>query len=201
MLVPLVTFSWAGTWSLVRMPLLLQLPMLTLAGWLFYKYCRYIFSRPLREYDGVAFWMFLLVYLALVLHVLISMTLSGLGTSGGWYLHILSPWLAPAIGVALHAVIQERRNKKIFFLLLSYAFFFQMLAIWSHIALFSGCAVKADDKGFSFSEGFLCLGDVSVIIERLQVLASPITGLLAFLLGFSLLFITILRVTKLEPSE
>jgi len=68
-----------------------------------------------------------------------------------------------------------------------------------HMALFSGYAVKADDKGFSFSEGFLCLGDVSVIIERLQVLASPIAGLLAFFFGFSLLFITILRVIKLEP--
>jgi len=67
------------------------------------------------------------------------------------------------------------------------------------MALFSGYAVKADDKGFSFSEGFLCLGDVSVIIERLQVLASPIAGLLAFFFGFSLLFITILRVIKLEP--
>lgn len=197
-LVPLVSFSWAGTWSLVRMPILSQLPLLALALWLFVSYFRAIKDNPFEDYGWLVLWLFSLFYLALVVHVLVSMALTGLGTSGGWYLHILAPFLAPAVGISIQSILKSQFKKIIFFILLGYSFIFQLMAIWFHMALFSGCALKANDKSFLFLENNLCLDSLQIVIKNLQVLASPYFAVLALFLGFSLIFVALYRSLNIE---
>lgn len=201
LLVPLVSFSWAGTWSLVRFPIVIQLPMLFLEAWIFCLFIKRLKSSDLAEYELLALLMFIFLYLGLVIHVLISMALTGLGTSGGWYLHILSPWLAPAVGTVLHSILRDKFERLILLVLVIYSVLFQWVAIWSHMALFSGCAVKDVDKGFLFLASDLCLNNVFIIFDRLQIIASPFISIIFFMLGFCLLIITMLRMWKIEAVQ
>ena len=201
LLVPLVSFSWAGTWSLVRFPIIMQLPLILLGAWVFWEFVKAFRISSLPNYESLALLMFILLYLGLAVHVLISMAISGLGTSGGWYLHILSPWLAPAVGVALHSFLRVKFKRIMLLALITYSLLFQWIAIWAHMALFSGCAIKANDKEFMFSAANFCLDQAPVIFNRLQILANPYISLVMFLLGFSLLIMTMLRVLKIETTR
>lgn len=201
LLVPLVSFSWAGTWSLVRFPLIIQLPMFFLSTWIFWTFIKTLKTDSLADYESIALLMFILLYLGLAVHVLISMALTGLGASGGWYLHILSPWLAPALGKALNSILRDKFERWILFALVIYSVAFQWFAIWSHMALFSGCAVKDDDKGFLFLSSDFCLNNSFVLFDRLQIIASPFVSIFLFVLGFYLLIITMLRMWKIEATH
>ena len=201
LLVPLVSFSWAGSWSLVRFPLIIQLPIFFLSAWIFWTFIKTLKIDSLADYESIALLMFILLYLGLAAHVLISMALTGLGASGGWYLHILSPWLAPALGKALHSILRDKFERWILLALVIYSVVFQWLAIWSHMALFSGCAVKDDDKGFLFLSSDICLNNSFVIFDRLQIIASPFVSIFLFVLGFFLLLIAMLRTFKIETSD
>jgi hypothetical protein len=201
LLVPLVSFSWAGTWSLVRLPIVMQLPMLLLGAWIFSLFIKRLKYSALADYESLALLMFIFLYFGLAVHVLISMALTGLGTSGGWYLHILSPWLAPAVGKVLHSILRDKFQRLILLVLVIYSLLFQWGAIWSHMALFSGCAVKDDDKVFLFLGSDFCLNNSFVIFERLQIIASPFVSIFLFVLGFYLLIITMLRMWKIEATH
>lgn len=187
--VPFVSFSWAGSWSLTRMPVITQIPLLVLGGWIFLEYLHRLRLKPPSSIDWLPVILFLLMYLGLVIHVVVSLALSGLGTSGGWYLHILTPWVAPMIGLVVMTSILEAKFKKIFFLLLiSYGFVFQVAAIWSHMSLFSACAIKDDDKSFAFTSAHFCLDHFSEVMGRLDVLAYPYFGIVSLSFGLGLLF-------------
>jgi len=201
LLVPLVTFSWAGTWSLVRFPIFIQLPMLFLGAWIFLLFIKRLKYSSLADYESLAILMFIFLYLGLAVHVLISMALTGLGTSGGWYLHILSPWLAPAVGKVLRYILCNKFKRLILFVLVIYCVLFQWVAIWSHMALFSGCAVKNVDKEFLFLRSDFCLNDSFLIFDRLQIIAYPFLSIFLFVLGFYLLIITMLRVCKVDAVQ
>jgi hypothetical protein len=187
LLVPIVSFSWAGSWSLVRMSEYLQLPLLFFGFGLLYLHFKYLSKVSIENYHWLGFLMFLFVYIGLAVHVVISMSLTGLGQSGGWYLHILMPLLAPAIGLASFRFIQSYFNKTIFFALLIYSFLFQLGAILSHAALFGAGAFKGANKSFVFNQDILTLDSISKIYKNLSVISFPNLSFVSFLLGFFIL--------------
>ena len=129
----------------------------------------------------------------LITLVIISMSLTGLGTSGGWYLHILMPLLAPAIGLASFRFIQTYLNKIIFFTLLIYSFLFQLGAILSHAALFGAGAFKGANKSFVFNQDILTLDSISKIYKNLSVISFPNLSFASFFLGFFILGYLIIK--------
>ncbi len=201
LLVPFVTFSWAGTWSLVRFPIIIQLPMLFLGAWIFWEFIKKLKVSALGNYESLALIMFSFFYLGLAVHVLISMALTGLGTSGGWYIHILSPWLAPAVGMVFLSIFRNKLKRLLLLVLVIYSLGFQWVAIWSHMTLFSGCALKDDDKQFLFIFSDICLNNFFVIFERLQTISSPFFSIFFFALGFYFLIISMLRIWKIEAMH
>jgi hypothetical protein len=120
LLAPVVSFTWAGSWSLVRMPEYLELPLLFFGFGLLYLHFQHLKKENIENYHWLGFLMFVFIYIGLAVHVLISMSLTGLGQSGGWYLHILMPWIASAIGLASFRFIQFHWTRVIFFMLLRY---------------------------------------------------------------------------------
>jgi hypothetical protein len=188
LLVPIVSFTWAGSWSLVRMPEYLQLPLLFFGFGLLYLHFQHLKKEKFENHEWLGFLMFLFIYIGLAVHVVVSMSLSGLGQSGGWYLHILMPLLAPAIGVASYRFIQLPLNKLIFFVLLTYSFLFQVFAVLSHTALFGAGAFKGDDKSFIFNQNIYSLDEIYKIYNNLSVISFPNLSFISFLIGFSLLF-------------
>lgn len=193
LLVPIVSFTWAGSWSLVRMSEYLELPLLFFGFGLLYFHFQHLRKESIENYHWLGFLMFLFVYIGLAVHVLISLSLTGLGQSGGWYLHILMPWIASAIGLASFRFIQSQFKRLIFFGLLTYSFVFQLMAILSHLALFSGFASKDLNKHFLFPEKTFGLSDYFTMLNNLSVLTFPYIGILFMTLGFCILLFIIIK--------
>ena len=193
LLVPIVSFTWAGSWSLVRMPEYLQLPLLFFGFGLLFLYFKHLRKESIDNYHWLGFLVFLFVYIGLAVHVVISMSLSGLGQSGGWYLHILMPWVASAIGHASFRFIQTYPNKIIFLVLLMYSFLFQLGAILSHAALFGAGAFKGTNKSFVFNQDILTLDIISKIYKNLSVIVFPNLSFASFFLGFFILGYLIIK--------
>lgn len=193
LLVPIVSFTWAGSWSLVRMPEYLQLPLLFFGYGLLFLYFKHLRKESIDNYHWLGFLMYLFVYIGLAVHVVISMSLSGLGQSGGWYLHILMPWVASAIGLASFRFIQTYPNKIIFFVLLIYSFLFQLSAIFMHAVLFGAGAFKGNNKSFVFNQNILTVDGISKTYHNLTVVSFPNLSFVSFLLGFLLLAYLIIK--------
>jgi len=189
MMVPLVTFSWAGTWSLVRLPEFFYIPLVFVGFWLLVIYVNDMRSKPFNHQNWLGIFLLLLIYMGLVAHVLISMALTGLGQSGGWYLHILMPWLAPIIGYSVLRVTQYNRQKYILAGLLGYAVLFHVVVFFSDLLLYAGFADKANNKHFIYSEKIYSIANYGEIFSNLNLLGFPVLGLVSLLLGFSLLVI------------
>ena len=79
------------------------------------------------------------------------------------------PWAAPAIGVGVCSIWQRARVRVPLVVLLLYAVLFQLVVLWSQFTLFTGCAVKGDDKYFKFSAPAFCLDQAQVMLDRLAV--------------------------------
>ena len=59
-------------------------------------------------------------------------------------------------------------------------------ALWSLVTLYTGCSVKADDKMFLFPNHLFCIDQMSLIVDRLNVLGYGSFGLTMFIYGFIL---------------
>jgi hypothetical protein len=168
-------------------PEVFQAPMALLAAWIAVAYLRQLRGRPLADPAWLPVWVFGLFLLGLYWHVLIGIALYSLGAAGGWYLHILMPWAAPALGLGIVAIAAHRRLRPLLAVLLVYAFGFHLFALWAQMALFAGCATKGDDKYYVFSGKALCLDQAALIIDRLAVLGYPALAISAFALGLACL--------------
>ncbi len=114
----------------------------------------------------------------------------------GWYLHILVPWSAPALGLGIWTIWECRSARPILLDLVIWVALFQFIAVWSQFALYTGCAVKADHKIYHFSTQYFCLDQYSLLISRLGVIGWPLLTLIGFGSGFGgalVLFLTLWR--------
>ena len=200
-----VSYVWAGTWSLTRMPALAQAPLLALAVGSFGAFAAQVKGRPVTDPAWLCVWLLGMFGVGLFYHVLVGIALSGSGQTPGWYLHILMPCVAPALGLGLHALLQKPKVRWVFVGLLSYAALFQIMALWAQTALFTGCATKGDDKYYAFTGHAFCFDQAPVILDRLSVLGWPVLAAVGFGGGLVCVLILILgkrvRARPLENPE
>jgi len=184
LIVPFVTFFWAGTWSLVRMPLPSYVPLFVAAAWLIKTYIFLPKEYKVDRLTTLLIPLFFLMYFGLAWHVMIMMGLNGVATSPGWYFHILMPLIAPLIGIAYSSIIKDAFKANFFIYLLAYSFLFQLSAILFHTALFGAGAIKGDDKSFIFNQNILTADGISRIYHNLTIVSFPNLSFISFLLGF-----------------
>ena len=183
LVVCVVTFFWAGTWSLVHMPHTL-LFFLCLGGLVFgYHAFKALLVLPMNHYTWLASWLLLFFFVSLFFHVLLSQFLSGSGVSGGWYLHILMPITAPALGLAFNKALSQTR-KSSYRLIFYYALTFHMLALLALFGVFSGYLIKLMDKSLGYVTNELSFHTFIDLFERLTIVSMPSFSLLAFVGGF-----------------
>lgn len=197
--VTLVSYSWAGTWSLTRLPALFHIPLLGLAAWGFGAFVLRLKHRPLTDLAWLPVLLFGAFGGGFLYHVIISVAINGNGNTPGWYLHILMPWVAPVLGIGLCFLLKIPRTKPFLIVLLLYAVLFQLMALWSQLALFTGCATKSDDKYYAFSGHAFCLDQAPVLMDRLSVLGWPILAAVGF--GGGLICALLLIVGWRKKSE
>jgi hypothetical protein len=188
--VPIVSFIWAGSGSLVRMPYLFIIPLLFINLIIFLSYISHIRKKSLIfSYDSLFLLIFSIFYLSLVLHMIHVLALYGRGTTPGWYLNILFPWAVPAVGFGIISLLKKDRirtsisNGAYIFLGV-----FQIIAIYFLVTLYSGCSYKGYSKLFEFQSQYVCLDNLGLIYERMNLIGFPILGMSCLAIGFSLLF-------------
>jgi len=177
--VMIVTCIWAGTWSLVRMSALLYAPLIALLLMTIGAFGMRLKSTPVVRVEWLAVLLFACLFGGLLVHVIDMMEI-GEGGTGGWYLHILMPWIAPALGLGIVVLVRRAWSRLLLAILLCYAVLFQVMALWAQAALFAGCAIKGGDKYYSFSGHAFCLDQAATIYNRLAIVGSPALALLGF---------------------
>jgi hypothetical protein len=148
--------------------------------WIFGNYLYQLKGRRVTDYAWVPVWMFGFFGTALFYHLLVGLALDGKGHTPGWYLHILMPFIAPAVGVGVCPLLQKSCTRIVVGGLLMYAFLFQVVALWAQFALFTGCATKGEDTYYVFPTHAYCLDRVSLLTNRLDVLGWPVLAVIGF---------------------
>ena len=174
-----VTWIWAGTWSFVRMSALLYAPLFVLVVITICGLATRLEKTPLASPEWLPVLLFVCLFGGLLVHVL-DMVELGWGGTGGWYLHLLMPWVAPALGLGIEVLVQRAWSRAVFVVFLCYAALFQMVALWAQIALFTGCAVKGDDKYYSFPGSAFCLDQAITIYDRMAIIGWPVLAIVGF---------------------
>ncbi|MDO8263096.1 MAG: hypothetical protein Q7T21_07705 [Gallionella sp.] len=194
-----VTYIWGGTQSLAHLPYALYGPMLVAAACLFAAYCVRLRSIPLRDPLWLTMWLIIFFTAGIFWHAASNMVVGGNGNTPGWYFHILLPFLAPAIGVGLHALLGRSRSGPVVFGFALYAAVFIVVASWFQLALFSGCAVKGDDKHYLFQSKYLCLDNVAMVVDGISLFGYPVLAGLGFccwVVASILLFVELQRIRQ-----
>lgn len=183
-----VSWSWAGSWSLVRMSPVLHFPLLLVTSWILANYLvfarRYDYGNPI----WLPVWLVAPFLGGLLYHALVVIA-EGTGGTPGWYLHILAPFLALAMGYGIECIRMNEVGRLLLVPALAYSFLFLLLALWSQMALFAGCAIKNEEKLYQFSGPWFCLDRVSEVAGRVGIVGWPLIAALSIGCGFFCLLI------------
>lgn len=204
-LVPLVSFIWAGTGSLVRSPLIFYFPILASNFIFAIFYLRYLFhNRALVNVESLGLWLFTSVYFGLLIHTINSLALYGRGTTPGWYMSILLPWIAPSMGIGISNLIRAIRNGyRLVFICALLSLIFHIVGIFTLIAIFTGMGFKGYNKFVNYSNSFFSINSLEIIIKRLDIISiipSYITIIL-LVMGLSILFYIFIINLKKNVNE
>jgi MFS family permease len=175
-----VTWIWAGTWSLVRLHSVLYVPLLILVVWVSGAYLLELRKYRLSDSAWLPVWLFAIFGAGLMYHILIGLALVGIGATAGWYLHILMPLVAPAIGLGTYSIWKKQQVRYGLIGLLAYAILFQGMALWAQFSLFTGCATKGANKLYAFSGHSFCLAQAPTLVHRIAILGWPVLGGIGF---------------------
>ncbi|QWD72712.1 hypothetical protein [Polynucleobacter sp. UB-Raua-W9] len=171
LLVPLATFIYAGSWSLVRAPDVLYFLLATIYIYIGGMYVRVVILAQHKSSKLMPLALFFFLYLGLALHVIISMALSGLGTSGGWYFYVLSPWLLLAISLSVD--VMQRFTLQI---IRSIGLVITMGTFVTNTLIYSGFIIKSENKGMQWF-GLINVDFIEDAISRLNWVSYPVSAL------------------------
>jgi hypothetical protein len=176
-----VTYAWAGTWSLAHLPYALYIPIMAALAWVASAFCLRLRKVPLSDTAWLSVWLIFFFMLGISWHVLINMAVERNANTPGYYMHILLPFVAPVIGLGAQSIWRNKKSKLLFFGLLAYCVIFHFIAIWCQLALYTGCAIKGDDKHYQFQSDLLCFDQAPQMLDNLSVLGYPLLGAIGFI--------------------
>jgi hypothetical protein len=198
----LITFVWSGTWSLARPPYIVLIPLV--AG-VFATVIAYGTALP-RLRPATLAW--LPVWLALPLiagfsyHVLLRIAFTGKGVgTPGYYLHFLAVPLASGLGLAMARWGPRSRSRLLVAAVITYAILFAAAMFWTQVLLFAGVLTRAADKSWYQAPAALppWLG-IPEALRRLEALAFPAIGTLAWIAGEVLALLGVVRAWRTPPA-
>jgi len=177
LIVPLASFIYAGSWSLVRAPLTIYFFLSAIHGALLISYITSLIRSSDREFLLMPIILISLLYAGLAYHVLVSMALSGLGTSGGWYLYVLTPWILMAITVAT-----EKIPRYLLIIIQVSGLLVSIFLFAANTLIYSGFITKGDDKSMKLiNVSWLEIYQATNI--RLEFVSYPQIAYLIFFIG------------------
>ena len=199
MIATLVSFSWAGTWSLTRLPPLFHFPLLILFIWVVFAYLRQLNPRRLTDPIWLPVYLWVFFVSGLLWRTIGAIALNGNANTPGWYLHILMPWSAPAIGIGISSICRHHRARILLIILLLYTVLYQIIVLYAQLALFTGCAIKGEDKYYVFTGPVFSFDQSYTILDRMFVLGYPGLAITGFIMGL-ICFLWLLVQVRNSPS-
>lgn len=197
-LVPVITATWSGTWSLTRVPIIMQI--IFLLPLIFYATLFFVKKNKKQNIGSPIYYSCILIvvmfYIALCAHVIISQLAIGLGTSPGWYLHILAPWIILLIAGINQEYLKNKLVNKVKSILLIIMSCNIFITLWLHLCLYAGFAIKNNNKYFEFTESINQIFYFQEIIERTSVLNYVPMGLFLIVIGYLMVFFIYIRQNK-----
>lgn len=189
---PAVTFVWSGTQSLVHINEFLYAPLIAIFVWILYKHFTFLRRNSrLNILVWIPFWLVAVFYFGLLYHSILNYALFGIVASGGWYLHILAPWIIFAMANSFLTLGRPILNKILigtFF----YSFVFNLVVFYMHLTLYSGCSIKGEDKYFRFINDY-CFYN---FYNNLNILNYSFFGILSFAIGMALYSFLVINVIR-----
>jgi hypothetical protein len=185
----LTTIAWCGTWSLARPPYVYLAPLagmvLVVAG----AYAAALRRFPVGSVVWLPAWLVTPLTLGLSYEILVRLAWNGEGRgTNGYYLHFLNTALGAAVGLGLGTKWPQGAFRRVVVGLTVYTVLFEVAVSWAQVMLFSGWLFKAGSNPFyqvpGPLPGFLGLPDV---LSRLAILAYPLLGMTAWVIGGMLL--------------
>jgi hypothetical protein len=183
LLVPIASFTYAGSWSFIRPPHFIYLILGVIFLFLTYKYFQYLKSNNFIFFNYIPVFLVFSLYLALAYHVLISMAHSGLGTSGGWYFYVLTPWILLSLSMAYQFIKPRLLN-----VFLLFGSFVLLLLYLLNILIYAGFITKSDSKYAAFIN-FEYISNLFTIFTRLNYVAYPIQAFITLFVALLLVFL------------
>ena len=150
----------------------LRISLLLIAAWLMVAYFLAARGHSVEGPIWLPVWLTMPLLAGLFYHVLVVIALASNGTPG-WYLNILAPFLAFAMGLGIERISRKKLGRAFLRGALIYAVAFLIIVMWSQVALFSGCAIKNNAKLYQFDGQLFCLDRLSEIAHRLSIIGWP----------------------------
>jgi hypothetical protein len=202
LLLTVLTFVWGGTWSFVMPALPLFAPFVFLLLLLAVCWLKEMLRKcePLDVLPAITAMIFIA---ALARHTVVLIALVGPAVAPGWLLHGIMPVLAPAVGLALAGATANRATRWLTCAALIYGPAFLMFAMVAQALFYAGCDVLRPSP---FIGGLIgrtpCGLDVSIIYDRLSVLAYPQAATVLLVVGGLVLFGSVICASiKLRPRS
>src|SRR5262249_30491418 len=125
----------------------------------------------------------------------------GVGTPG-YYLHFLAVPLAAGFGLAMARWGPPSRSRLLVAGVVTYAMLFAAAMFWTQVLLFAGVLTRAADKSWYQAPAVMppWLG-IPEALRRLEALAFPAIGTLAWIAGQALALLGVARVWRTSRQE
>jgi hypothetical protein len=191
-----MSFRWSGTWSLVQPPYIAGPLNLTITA-IMIGLIVWLRNSKVQLPDWISILTLVAILTGIFYQVLLFIAAYASPGAPGWYLHAYAPALAPLLGFGLAGMHSWRRFRWILALLLFYPGLFLIGVTFLQAAIFSGCIEKKVDRPIPNFSSAPCVTDVSVIFERLTVLAYPAVAAVLFAAGFMLMLFGVVAAMRL----
>src|ERR1035437_1017609 len=180
-----VSFLWAGTWSLVYPPPVTEMPIMillivTAEGWIWHV----ARAKAMSSLDAIAALTLVLFIIALLQHTLVLISLLR-AFSPAWYLHSPAPLLAPLVAGGLAEAAAWRRARPFLGPLIIYPVLFLPFATALLLFYFAGCFDEPSDVAhFGLTVVATCAVSPREVLSHLTMLGNPALAIPLFGAGW-----------------
>ncbi|MDX2028790.1 MAG: hypothetical protein SFW62_09180 [Alphaproteobacteria bacterium] len=202
--VMLHTFVWVfGSWSLLAINIPIYKALVAFTAVIFALYVLALRCRrdPLFH---LPFYIIVPVVVGLFANIFVAFILQNNDGTPGYYLHILAPCFALIYGLSLKWSLERKWLATVMACLCLPIILLNFINILSYMTAFAGCAVPVlGNRIFLLSVPDVvgCLGQFSLLIESLSVLAWPHFALVSLAVAFILLEIAAILAVKIVRDE
>ena len=193
--------AWPSTWSLARPPYIFLVPMaltVLLAAAAYLSALRRF--RP-TGLEWLPLWLTAPLVAGFAYYMLVFIALTGQGSGfGGYYLHLLVAPLGSALGLGAGAWWRHAGARILGTALVLYSAAFAVAISWAQVLLFAGVLGKSESKFYQLPPKLPPLLGLPEALARMTVLAYPVTGAIAWLVGAGLLLVGMLAAWKIART-